>query len=307
MMLASLFSGFDLAIDGPIVLAGSLCAMACALLGNFLVLRRMSMMGDAISHAVLPGLALAFIITGSRDSTTMLIGAVVVGVLTAVLTQAISHFGKVESGAAMGVVFTSLFALGLVLIQYGHDNKYIDLDPSCVLYGELSLVATQTGIPRVIYTLGIIYVINLAVIIALYKELKLVSFDPALATTLGINAQMIHYLMMVLVAATTVACFEAVGSILVVAMLIVPAATAFLLTRRLSVMIILSQVLAILIAVVGHFMALKGPAIFGFGSTVTSGAMAAVAGAMFAITLIATTLVRAFRHRTASTYNAATT
>ena len=125
------------AIDTWIVIVGMLAAVSCTLLGNFLVLRQMSMMGDAISHAVLPGLAVAFLVTGARASLTMFIGAAVVGVLTAVFTQWISRFGKVDQGASMGIVFTTLFALGLVLIVQAADH--VDLDASCVLYGAIEL------------------------------------------------------------------------------------------------------------------------------------------------------------------------
>ena len=120
------------AIDTWIVIVGMLAAVSCALLGNFLVLRQMSMMGDAISHAVLPGLAVAFLITGARASLAMFVGAAVVGVLTAVFTQWISRFGKVDQGASMGIVFTTLFALGLILIVRAADH--VDLDAGCVLY-----------------------------------------------------------------------------------------------------------------------------------------------------------------------------
>src|SRR5690606_38844964 len=124
-------------LDGWIIAAGVLCATAASLLGNFLVLRKMSMLGDAISHAILPGLAVAFFLSGSRQSVPMFIGAALVGVLTALLTQWIHDFGKVDEGASMGVVFTTLFALGLVLIVQTAD--YVDLDPGCVLYGAIEL------------------------------------------------------------------------------------------------------------------------------------------------------------------------
>lgn len=272
-------------LDGGIVLAAALCAMSCALLGNFMVLRKMSMMGDALSHAVLPGLAAAFLITGSRGSIVMLLGAVIVGVLTALLTQLIQQLGKVDEGASMGVVFTSLFALGLILIRRAADN--IDLDPGCVLYGVLEGVPLDTiaigsiEIPRVTAVLAVMFAINVAFVAVLYKELKITSFDPGLATTLGINANVMHYLLMTLVAATTVASFEAVGSILVVAMLIVPAAAAHLLTDRLGVMILLSLVIAAASAFLGHLSAIAVPSWFGYGSTTTSGMMAAVAGLIF--------------------------
>src|SRR5690606_31556631 len=122
--------------DTWIVVLGALSAMACAVLGNFLVLRRMSMMGDAISHAVLPGLAGAYLISASRASVPMFIGAVVVGILTAWLTQLLNRTGKVDEGASMGVVFTALFAIGLIMIRRAADA--VDLDPNCVLYGDLN-------------------------------------------------------------------------------------------------------------------------------------------------------------------------
>ncbi|MBL4699967.1 MAG: metal ABC transporter permease, partial [Phycisphaeraceae bacterium] len=219
--------------DFWIIVAALLSALSCALLGNFLVLRRMSMMGDAISHAVLPGLAAAFLITGSRDSFTMFIGAAIVGVLTAVLTEWIHSLGKVEHSASMGVVFTSLFALGLVLIVQAADH--VDLDAQCVLYGAIELIPSfdPFEIPQAVITLSLVFGIVLTFVLVFYKELKITAFDPQLATTLGINATFMHYLLMSLIAMTTVACFESVGSILVIAMLIVPAASAFLLTERL--------------------------------------------------------------------------
>ncbi|TVP80056.1 MAG: metal ABC transporter permease, partial [Puniceicoccaceae bacterium] len=202
------------AIDTWIVIVGALAAIACALLGNFLVLRKMSMMGDAISHAVLPGLAIAFIITGARASLTMFIGAAVVGLLTAVFTQWISRFGKVDEGASMGIVFTSLFALGLLLIVQAADH--VDLDPSCVLYGAIELtpldVVWQTEIfgiavdvPRAALILGGVTLLNLGFVVGFFKELRISSFDPELATTMGIRSNRMHYLLMALVAMTTVA------------------------------------------------------------------------------------------------------
>jgi manganese/zinc/iron transport system permease protein len=269
-------------LDGWIVLAAALCAMACALPGNFLVLRRMSMMGDAISHAVLPGLAIAFLVSGSRNSLPMFLGAAIVGVLTAVFTQWVSSLGRLDESASMGVVFTTLFALGLILIVRAADH--VDLDPGCVLHGVLESVPVDDqplfGIfPRVMARLGAMFLINAIVIVLLYKELKITSFDPDLATSIGINATLIHYLLMIMVAATTVASFEAVGSILVVAMLIVPPATAYLLTNRLSVMIVLSVIIAAACAILGHLAAITVPEFLGFpGDTLTSGMMAVVAG-----------------------------
>ncbi|MGJ8650669.1 MAG: metal ABC transporter permease [Opitutaceae bacterium] len=287
------------AIDTWIVIVGILAAVSCALLGNFLVLRKMSMMGDAISHAVLPGLAIAFLVTGARASLTMFIGAAVVGVLTAVFTQWVSRFGKVDEGASMGIVFTTLFALGLLLIVQAADH--VDLDASCVLYGAIELTPLDVvwspsifgailDVPRAAVVLSIVCAVNLLFVVFFFKELRITSFDSELATTMGINANWMHYLLMTLVAITTVAAFEAVGSIIVIAMLIVPAATAHLLTDRLGVMILLSVILAALSAVLGHITALFVPGWLGFDpavvdATSTSGMMAVMAGVLFAITL----------------------
>jgi manganese/zinc/iron transport system permease protein len=282
------------AIDTWIVVVGALAAVACALLGNFLVLRKMSMMGDAISHAVLPGLAIAFLVTGARASSAMFIGAAIVGLLTAVFTQWISRFGKVDEGASMGIVFTSLFALGLLLIVQAADQ--VDLDPSCVLYGAIELTPLDVvwrptvfgltlEVPRAALLLGGATLVNLAFVVGFFKELRIVAFDPALADTLGIRSNWMHYLLMALVAVTTVAAFEAVGSIIVIAMLIVPAATAHLLTDRLWSMVLLSTVFAAAAAVLGHISALIVPGWFGFADTSTSGMMAVVAGFLFLIVL----------------------
>jgi manganese/zinc/iron transport system permease protein len=299
-------------VDGWIVAAGVLCAMACALLGNFLVLRKMSMMGDAISHAVLPGLAAAFLITGSRDSIPMFIGAAVVGVLTAVLTQWVAKFGKVDESASMGVVFTALFAIGLIMIVRAADK--VDLDPGCVLYGAMETIpgeAWRGGVPGSVVRLAIVLAVNLIVVIVFYKELKISSFDPELATTLGINATFMHYLLMTLVALTTVAAFEVVGSVLVVAMLIVPAAAAHLLTDRLSRMIVVSLILAVVSAVGGHWAAITVPRLFGdpaITDTNTAGMMAVVAGLLFTIAALASPrhgVISKIFHRTSVTLRVA--
>ncbi len=280
-----LLEHWNWALDGWIVAAGVLCAVASALVGNFLVLRRMSMLGDAISHAVLPGLAAAFFLTSSRDSLPMFAGAALVGVLTALGTESIRRFGKVDEGASMGVVFTGLFAVGLVLIVQAADR--VDLDPGCVLYGAIEMTPLDTvaigdwQIPRVVLVLGAVLLLNLVAVNLFYKEFKIASFDPSLATTLGFNDSIMHYLLTTLVAITAVASFEAVGNILVVAMLIVPPATAFLCTNRLRTMIVVSVVVAAVAAVLGHLGAITVPRLFGYRSTTTAGMMAAMAGLLF--------------------------
>lgn len=277
-------------LDTWIAIVAALGAASCALLGNFLVLRRMSMMGDAISHAVLPGLAVGFLLTGSRHSFAMFVGAAIVGVLTAVFTEWIRKFGRVERSAAMGVVFTTLFALGLVLIVRTADR--VDLDPGCVLYGAIELTPLDTisllgfEIPRAALVLSIVLLLDIAFVIVFFKELQISSFDPELATTLGIRSSVMHYALMTLVAITTVASFESVGSILVIAMLIVPPAAAHLLTDRLRSMLFVSLGLAVISALLGHLSAIHVPGWFGYRDTSTAGMMGVVAGALFVAALL---------------------
>ncbi len=274
--------GFD-AIGFWIIVTGILVNTSGALLGNFLLLRRMSLLGDAISHAVLPGLAIAFIVTQSRSPIYMLIGAGVAGLLTVLLTESIRRLARVNEDAAIGVVFTSLFALGVVLITRAASQ--VDLDPGCVLYGILESAALDTtpvfglDVPRMTLNLGILTAIVLLFVSLLWKELKLVAFDAQLATTLGFRAGLVHVLLMSLVAAFTVIAFEAVGSILVVAMLIVPSATAYLLTDRLGWMALLSVAVGISSAILGR------EAAYHYNATV-AGMMAVMAGGHFALAVL---------------------
>jgi ABC-type Mn2+/Zn2+ transport system permease subunit len=237
------------------------CCVTCSVLGCYLVLRRMSLLGDAISHAILPGLALAFLFTGSREPLPMLLGAATVGVLTALLSAGLSKWGKVPEDAAMGVVFTTLFALGVVLITFV--ARQVDLDPGCVLYGLIELVAFDTrqvfgiAMPKAFLELSVLLLVTLSLITLFYKELRIVCFDPALATSMGISAALVHYGLMTMVAATSVLSFEAVGSILVIAMLVAPGATAQLLTDKLSRMLWWSGALAALSATLGYLLAVK--------------------------------------------------
>ncbi|TVR59885.1 MAG: iron ABC transporter [Spirochaetaceae bacterium] len=272
-------------LDTWIVVAAAMAGVSSALVGSFLVLKKMSMMGDAISHAVLPGIALAFIITGSRAGGTMFIGAAVIGVVTAVLVEAVRRYGRLEHGAAMGVVFTILFAIGLILLERA--AHHVDIHPEHVLFGAVELVPLTVvrigrfDVPRGVLVLSLVTFMNIAVVTVLFKELKVATFDPALATTLGINANAMHFLVMILVAITTVAAFDVVGSILVIAMLIVPGATAHLVTRRLVPFLCVAVALAILAAAAGHVVAIGVPPLFGFEDTSTAGSMAVVLGLFF--------------------------
>jgi ABC-type Mn2+/Zn2+ transport system permease subunit len=257
--------------------------LSAALVGAFLVLRRMSLLGDAISHAVLPGIVFGFLLTGTLGGWPALVGALVFGVLTSLLTQALHELGRVPEDASMGVVFTSLFALGVVLIT--REAAHVDLDPGCVLYGLLEFAPLDTvrlagiDVPRAMLTLGPVLLLAVGFVAVFWKELKIASFDPGLATAMGYSARLIHYLLMILVALVVVASFEAVGSILVVAMLIVPGATAHLLTDRLGWLLVWSMAVAAVSAVGGYLAAVAL-------NTSAAGMMAVVAGGQFALAVL---------------------
>lgn len=296
----------DWQTDGWIIVAGSLCSIAASLLGNFLVLRRLSLMGDAISHSVLPGIAAAFLFSGTRGSVVVLIGAASMGLLTVWLTELIRKYGKVEESAAIGVVFTSLFAVGLIMMVRAGDK--IDLDPSCVLYGNLEMiilekVATPFGeVPQVVVTISVVCLLNAICIAVFFKQWQVSTFDPLLSQAQGISPTLFHYMLASLVAVTCIASFEAVGNILVVAMLVVPAATAFLLCKRLPAMILVSVVIGTASAITGHMLAISVPVAFGFKSVNSAAMMAVASGIFLVIAVIASpkagVLVRLIEQRT---------
>lgn len=268
--------------DFWIILIGALVGGACSILGCFLVLRRMAMIGDAISHSVLPGIVIAFLLSGSRDSIFMMFGAAVLGLITVFLIQLFQNSG-VQSDASIGVVFTALFAIGVVLVSLF--ARQVDLDLDCVLYGEIAYapwdtlhIAGYSVGPKAVWGIGGSFLINVVVIGLFYKQFKITAFDPAMAASLGIPVVLFHYLLMGLVSISTVASFESVGAILVVGMLIVPAATAYLLTDRLSMMIGISVVISIFCSLLGYYCAYLLDASIG-------GAMVTVAGVFFVVAL----------------------
>ncbi len=268
-----------------IILAGTLVAVSCGLLGCYLILRKMAMVGDAISHAVLPGIVIAFFLAESRDSFYMLLGAGLIGMLTTFLIEFLHQKGKLQTDASIGVTFTWLFALGVILISAFAGQ--VDLDQECVLYGEIAYVPldlwiTEDGTilgPRILYLLGFVLLLVISFIVFGYKELYITTFDPAYAAAIGVSTTLWHYLLMGAVSFTTVASFEAVGAILVVAMLIAPPATAYLLTDKFKVMLAITCVLGFLISILGYYLAVALD-----GSI--AGAMATVAGILFALTFL---------------------
>ncbi|MEZ5942371.1 MAG: metal ABC transporter permease [Planctomycetaceae bacterium] len=297
--------------DTWFVLTGGIAAMACAVPGVWLVLRRQSLMGDALSHTALPGIVVSFlfgqwllksgmIATSALpffESILLIVISVVVGVGTALLTELLQRTGRVESTAALGVVFTSLFALGLFLVRLLADHT--DLDAECVLFGHLELVVLDTvwigpwELPRACLTNGAMLLLNLGLVCLFFKELQVSAFDPAMANSLGIGSRWMHYGTMTVTALTVLTAFQTVGSIIVVGLLVVPAATALLLTERLSRVIILSMIVAATSAVIGHFLAKTLPmrlfiplGLTNVQDAGTSGMIAATAGGVFLLALL---------------------
>lgn len=239
-----------------IMLSGSLVAINGALLGSFLILRRMALIGDAISHAVLPGIAAAFLLTGTLSSVPTLLGAAAVGLLCSVLIDTIQRRAQVQNDAAIGMVFTFLFAVGVIMVSSLAGNA--DLDQECVLYGELAFIIFDPrvwGMPiSTAILMGNLAVVLLALQIG-YRGLFLTTFDPGYARALGMSTLFWHYLLMALVSLTTVVSFESVGAILVVAFLVAPAAIAHLLTERLIPMLITAALAGILASIGGYYLA----------------------------------------------------
>jgi len=243
-----------------IILTGSLVAVTCGLLGCFLILRKMAMVGDAIAHAVLPGIVIAFLISGG-NSIPVLIGAAAFGILTTFIIQYLQNTGKMQNDAAIGLTFTFLFAFGVILIATYAGQ--IDLDQDCVLHGEIAYVPLDTLItaggtnlgPTAIWILGVVFLTVLVFIFIGYKGLMLTTFDPAYALSIGISTTIWHYLLMTMVSITTVVSFESVGAVLVVAFLVGPPAIAYLFTDRLSVMLVLSAIAGIVAASGGYYLA----------------------------------------------------
>jgi len=247
---------------GIVLLMGFLVNATCGLLGNYLILRRMALVGDAISHSILPGIAIAFLVAHSLEAPVMFLGAVSAGLAATFLIELIHGRTKVKADAAIGITFCTLFAIGVILINVFAGR--IDLDADCVLYGDLNHLASESdrliifGVDFGVFPvamMGIVSLLVVGLIVGFYKELLLSSFDPALADALGYSPRMIHYLLMGVLSLVVVGAFEAVGAILVIAMLILPGATAMLLTTKLPRVLVLSVVIAAIASVAGLHLA----------------------------------------------------
>ncbi len=278
-----------------IVLTGVLIAIACALPGSFLILRRMSMLADAISHAVLPGLVAGYALAQGPNLLTGAAGAVAAALLTVVLVQALERTQRVSADGAIGIVFPALFALGTAIVSRFYADVHIDAD--AILYGNIEFAALDRLLvgsadlgPSAVWTSGVLVALNLGAILVTYKELKISTFDPGLSASLGYSPSLLHYGLMTLVAITSVGAFTAVGAVLTVALFIVPAATAFLLTQRLPVMLALAATTGALAAVLGYGLAVALDAS-------VAGAIAASAGLLFLLAYLFSPYQGVLAHR----------
>ena len=279
------------------MLIGVLAAVACALPGNFLILRRQALIGDAISHVVLPGIVVAFLVTGTVATMPMLIGAGVAALVAVVLIEAIRRLGRIEPGAAMGVVFTALFAGGVLLLEQS-DTSRVHLDVDHALMGNLeSLIwlraigwdsvidpVALSHLPPELPRIAVVAALMAALTVIFWRPLKLATFDEGFARAIGLPVSAIGLALVIAAAVAAVAAFDAVGSIIVIAMFICPPATARLMTDRLATQVWLSLVIAALSAILGYVLAGYGPIWLGFDSAVSAaGMIATVSGVMLAI------------------------
>lgn len=221
------------------LLTSVMVGLISGVIGSFIILRGMSLMGDAISHAVLPGVALSYMIGGSY-----IIGASLFGLAASALIGFITEKSKLKNDTAIGIVFSTFFALGIILISFAKSST----DLYHILFGNV-LAVTDSDM----FMTAIVGVCVVLFVLIFYKELLVSSFDPTMAKVYGLNTTLIHYALMFLLTLVAVTSLQTVGTILVIAMLITPAATAYFLTDRLSIMIILASTIGVVSAVVGLF------------------------------------------------------
>lgn len=290
-----------IALDLPPLLIGVLAAIACALPGNFLVLRRQALLGDAISHVVLPGIVAAFLLTGAASTWPMLVGAAGAALVSVFLIELVRRAGRIEPGAAMGVVFTTLFAAGVLLLELS-DTSGVHLDVEHALMGNLeSLIWIEAegwgsladpvalaGLPPELPRIALVAFAMAAALWLFWRPLALATFDEGHAQSLGLPVGLIGGGLVAAAALAAVAAFDAVGSILTIAMLVCPPATARLLTDRLDVQVLLSVAIAALAAILGYVLAGYGPLWLGGTNAVSAaGMIATVSGLFLALAAIA--------------------
>ena len=243
-----------------IQLIASLVAVACAIPGTFLVLRKMAMISDAISHSILPGIVVGFFLTQDLNSPLLIVLAALTGVITVVLVERIQKTGLVKEDTAIGLVFPALFSIGVILIAKNANDIHLDVD--AVLLGELAFapfdrvyIGNSDIGPKSLWIIGSILMVTIGLLIAFFKELKISTFDAGLAASLGFSPVVIHYGLMTVASITTVGAFDAVGAILVVALMIAPAASAYLLTTDLKKMLAIAIAFGVMSAISGYWFA----------------------------------------------------
>lgn len=279
------------------ILIGALAALACALPGTFLLLRRQALIGDAISHVVLPGIVAAFLLTGVVATVPMVLGALAAALVAVGLIEAIRRFGRVEPGAAMGVVFTAMFAGGVLLLELSGASG-VHLDVEHALMGNLeSLIwieargwasltdpAALTELPPELIRMAVIALLIVALTWLFWRPLAISTFDEGFAESLGLPVRLIGLGLVGVAALAAVAAFDAVGSILVIAMFVCPPAAARLMTDRLGVQVAWACGFAVLSAVLGYVLAGYGPLWLGGADAVSAaGMIAVVAGTILAL------------------------
>lgn len=281
------------ALSLPPLLIGTFAAIACALPGNFLVLRRQALIGDAISHVVLPGIVVAFLVTGRIGTWPMMLGAAGAALISVALIELIRRLGRVDAGAAMGVTFTAMFAGGVLLLEQS-DTSSVHLDVQHALYGNLeSLIWLEAAgwkslldpvalaaLPPELTRIAVTLVAVIAFVRLLWRPLKISTFDEGFARAQGIPATLLGLALVVTAAAAAVAAFDAVGSIIVIAMFICPPAAARLMTQRLEAQIWWSVAFATLSAVLGYVLAGYGPLWLGGQNSVSAAGMIAIVSGM---------------------------
>jgi len=243
-----------------ILIIAMFVSASCAVLGSFLILRAMAMMSDAISHSVLFGIVIAFFIVSSLSSPLLIVGAGLSGLLTVVMVDVVNKKKFIKKDASIGLVFPLLFSIAIIIISKYAGNVHLDIDS--VLLGELAfapfnrfiLDGTDIG-PKSLYVMITLFILNSFFIAFFYKELKITTFDKSLSSTLGFRPKILNLFLMGMVSITCVAAFDVVGSILVIAYMIIPPATAYLLTEKLSYMIILSVIVGMLSSIAGFILA----------------------------------------------------
>jgi manganese/zinc/iron transport system permease protein len=264
-----------------IQLIAALVAITCAIPGVFLVLRKMALISDAISHAILPGIVIGFFITQDLSSPLLIVLAAVSGIITVMLVEYIQKTGLVKKDTAIGLVFPALFSIGVLLISKNANDIHLDVD--AVLLGELAFAPFDrlviNGIdfgPKSCYVIGGVLLVTLGLLFAFFKELKVSTFDTGLAAALGFSPLIMHYGLMSISSVTIVGAFDAVGAVLVIALMIAPAATAYLLTSDLKKMILLAVFFGVFSAIAGYWVA------HGLDASI-AGAITSVLGLLFFI------------------------